>query len=102
MIDMYGMWKAEEDYSVYPENEWCDYDYVAAWIRSVGYEPKTSMENLTNIILVSYNNYMFYEDKMYYAIEDNREYPDNLMVFIPDIEAYVAESGGLSEFDYEC
>lgn len=102
MVDMYGKWTEEKDYSVYPKEKWCDMDYVAAWIRSVGYEPKTSMENLINMILAHYDNDEFYEDRMYYAVEDNREYPDNLMVFMPDIEAYVEDNGGLEEFDYEC
>lgn len=33
MIDTYGRWKEEPDYSTYPEKEWCDYDVMAAWIR---------------------------------------------------------------------
>lgn len=76
-------------------------DYIAAWIRSVGYEPETSMENLVNTILAYYDTDEFNEHRTYYAIEDYREYPDNLMVFIPDIEAYVNDNGGLKEFDYD-
>lgn len=99
MVGVYG-WKAEEDYSAYPENKWCDYDYVAAWIKSVGYEPKTSIENLVDMVLSYYDVDVFDINRNYYAIEDNRKYPDNLMVFIPDIEAYVKDNGGLKEFDY--
>lgn len=101
MVGAYG-WKAEEDYSVYQENKWCDYDYVAAWIKSVGYEPKTSMENLIEMVLSYYDIDEFHINRDYYAIEDNREYPNNLMIFIPDIEAYVRDNGGLEEFDYYC
>lgn len=101
MVGVYG-WKAEENYNVYPESKWCDYDYVAAWIKSVGYEPKTNIENLVKMILAHYDSDEFTENRTYYAIKDNREYPDNLMVFMPDIEAYVSDNGGLSEFDYEC
>lgn len=47
-----GEWTEEKDYSTYPKGKWCDYDYMAAWIREQKYEPKTSMENLiTNIFL---------------------------------------------------
>lgn len=101
MVDWYGKWKAEKDYSIIPENKWCDLDYVADFVIRKGYEPRTSMENLCYMILEHYDNDKFFEDRMYYAIEDNREYPDNLMVFIPDVEVYVDDNGGLSEFDYE-
>ena len=33
MIDTYGKWHEEKDYSTYPKGEWCDYDTMAAWIR---------------------------------------------------------------------
>ena len=101
MVGMYG-WTEEKDYSVYKEEEWCDMDYMAVWIRSTGYNPKTSMKHLIEMILSYYNTDEFHENKTYYAIKDNREYPDNLMVFIPDVEAYVNDNGGLCEFDFEC
>ena len=46
MVDTYGRWTEEKDYSTYPKEKWCDYDYMAAWIREEGYTPETSMENL--------------------------------------------------------
>ena len=50
MVDWFGRWTEEKDYSQYPKEKWCDYDYMAAWIRKQGYEPRTGMENLiTNI-----------------------------------------------------
>ncbi len=29
MVDTYGRWHEEEDYSTYPEGKWCDYDTMA-------------------------------------------------------------------------
>lgn len=101
MVDMYGRWTEEKDYSTYPDAKWCDYDYMANWIRSTGYEIKTTMVNLIDMIFDFYENEEF-ENGSYFVIKDTRPYPDNLMVFIPDIEAYVEASGGLSEFDYYC
>lgn len=102
MIDYCGRWKANEDYSSFPEKEWCDLDYVASWIKEKGYKPKTSIENLCHMIL---GHYDYDENKVeqgYYAIKDEREYPDCLMVYMPDVEVYVEENGGFAEFDYYC
>lgn len=49
MVNNLGQWTEEKDYSTYPKEKWCDYDYMAAWVRSEGYEPETSMENLISI-----------------------------------------------------
>ena len=58
MVDWFGQWTEEKDYSQYPKEKWCDYDYMAAWIREQGYEPRTEMENLiTNI-------FSFYESDL--------------------------------------
>jgi hypothetical protein len=101
MVDCYGKWTEEQDYSKYPEEKWCDYDYMAIWIRKQGYEPETSMENLISNIMLSHD----WDDNVvkfgYYALKDERKFPDNMMVYIPDIAEYVRDSGGLSEFDYE-
>jgi hypothetical protein len=35
MIDNYGHWTPEEDYSTYPREKWCDMDRVAAWIQQL-------------------------------------------------------------------
>lgn len=102
MVDWFGRWTEEEDYSVYPKEKWCDYDYMAVWIRSLKYEPKTTMENLIGMVLNYYYSELEYNGAEYYAIEDERRYPDTLMIFIPDVEAYVEDSGGLKEFDYWC
>lgn len=102
MVDEWiGKWKEEKDYSIYPKEKWCDMDYVAAWIREQKYKPKTSMENLILMILGYYEDDNDVEEKGYFAIKDKRKYPDNLMIFVPDVAEYVFASGGLSEFDYE-
>lgn len=59
------------------------------------------MEHLVNMILSSYSNDESYKKNYYYAIQDNRKYPHNLMIFVPDVAAYVYDNGGLEEFDYE-
>lgn len=55
MVDWFGRWTEEKDYSRYPKEKWCDYDYMAAWIRKQGYEPRTGMENLITNIFRSMN-----------------------------------------------
>lgn len=54
MVDTYGRWTEEKDYSTYPKEKLCDYDYMAIWIREQGYEPKTDMENLISNIFCFY------------------------------------------------
>ena len=101
MVDTYGRWTEEKDYSTYSKEKWCDYDYMAAWVRSKGYEPETSMENLITMIFGYYEDTDEVRERCYFGIQDTRKYPDNLMVNIPDVEEYVVASGGLSEFDFE-
>lgn len=50
MVNNLGQWTEEKDYNTYPKEKWCDYDYMAVWIRSKGYEPETSMENLISMM----------------------------------------------------
>lgn len=33
MVDDYGKWYMEKDYTIYPKEKWCDMDYVANWIN---------------------------------------------------------------------
>lgn len=54
MVDTYGRWTEEKDYSTYPKEKLCDYDYMAIWIREQGYKPKTDMENLISNIFCFY------------------------------------------------
>lgn len=77
-------WIEEKDYSTYPKEKWCDYDRMAVWIRSKGYEPKTSMENLIDIIFLYYEGELEETDEEF-SIEGCKEY---------------VEASGISEFDY--
>jgi hypothetical protein len=97
-----GKWIEQSDYNTYPQEKWCDYDYMAAWIRSQKYEPKTTMENLIDMILAYYEDDEKYRENGYgyYKIKDKRKYPDNLMINIEDVSCYVSDNGGLKEFDY--
>ena len=92
-----GVSTAEADYSNYPESRWCDMDYIANYIKQQGYVPKTSIENVSYKILAHYNSEDF--PNGYFEAEDNREYPDNLMINILDVAAYVEAYGGIKEFD---
>ena len=100
MVDMYGKWIEEKDYSTYPKEKWCDMDYVAVWIRSVGYKPKTSMEHLIDMIIWGYDSYLEDDNKKFYT--DITESENGNMISIKDISCFVEEQGGLEEFDYEC
>ena len=44
MVDTWGRWMEEKDYSTYPKEKWCDYDHMAVFIREQGYEEKTTQE----------------------------------------------------------
>lgn len=101
MVDYYGNWTAEENYKVYPKEKWCDCDYVAAWIKDLGYKSKTSIENLVEMILSHYLGYL--EDECVQFFIDNMKKSENdLMISIEDVQCFVEASGGLKEFDYEC
>lgn len=101
MVDFYGKWTAEENYKVYPKEKWCDCDYVAAWIKDLGYESKTSIENLVEMILSHYQGYLIDEDIDFF-IDTKKESENGLMISIEDVGCYVEASGGLKEFDYYC
>lgn len=93
MVDCYGRWFEEEDYTVYPKEKWCDYDYMAVWIREQRYKPKTTMENLITMIFAHYES----------ALEDEQYYNEGEYEFTLDgCKGYIETSGGLSEFDYYC
>lgn len=67
------------------------------WIRKQGYEPETSMENLiTNI-------FAFYESEIENHVSDYDTKNGNFNgSYTEAAQAFVRDSGGLSEFDYEC
>ena len=83
-----------------PEDKWCDYDYVAAWIDTVCYVPKTTTENLVKMIVAHYDSYLSDNNiKFYTDIEVSENEP---MISVEDVASFVVESGGLKEFDYWC
>ena len=85
MVDQFGRWHEEEDYSTYPKNKWCAYDYIAVWIRSQEYKPQTTMENIIDMIVLHYEGECEEQDKEF-SVEGCIEFVDS--------------SGGIREFDY--
>ena len=76
-----GVWYPEKNYSTYPKEKWCDCDRLCVAIRKDGYVPKTSMNNLVNMVFA-------------YYMEDFES--------VDDVVQEVYASGGWKEFDYEC
>lgn len=95
MVDTYGRWYEEPDYSTYPKEKWCDYDYMAVWIKECKYEPKTSMDNLITMI------FSCYEEEIGNHVSDYDTASGNFDgTYIEACKAYVVDSGGFKEFDY--
>lgn len=97
MVDYFGKWTEEKDYTNYPEEKMCDYDHMAIWIREKGYEPKTSMENLITMIFLRFDcpdNFGEYDEETGFG-GFGEEFT------IEGCKQYVEASGGLAEFDYE-
>ena len=97
MVDNFGRWMEEDDYTNYPEDKMCDYDHMAIWIREQGYNPKTSMEHLIDMIFLHFDVPERYG-------EHNPEtgcggYGEEFT--LEWCKAYVEDCGGLAEFDYE-
>ena len=44
MVDCYGRWTEEQDYSKYPEEKMCDYDYMAIYSSLTPVEMREYME----------------------------------------------------------
>lgn len=101
MVDQYGNWTEEKDYSTYPRRKWCDMDHMANWVREKGYVPKTSMERLCTNMYISYVDYTKDKNDRCYAFCDPRPFPENVMLFMPDFCAYINDTGGFHEYDYE-
>lgn len=89
MVDQYGRWTPEENYNNYPESKMCDCDRLAKRIMESGYEIKTTMQNLVEMIFAHFDN-PDVESEGY----DRQD--------INECFRYVEESGGWSEFDYYC
>ena len=97
MVDRYGRWTEEQDYSKYPKEKWCDYDYMAVWIRKQEYEPKIPIDDLIA------NIFTFYEEEIGYHVSDHDTENGNFDgTYTEAAQAFVEASGGLKEFDYEC
>ena len=95
MVDTYGRWTEEKDYSTYPKEELCDYDYMAIWIREQGYKPKTDMKNLIS------NIFCFYEIEIGDHVSEYDTENENFDgTYAEAAQAFVMASGGLVEFDY--
>lgn len=94
MVDTWGNWTEEKDYNTYPKEKWCDYDYMAAWIREQGYEPKTDMENLITMILLYYECEI--EDGESDYDTENGKFDGT---YIEAVQTYVQDNG-ISNFDF--
>lgn len=94
MVDTWGNWTEEKDYSTYPKEKWCDYDYMAAWIREQGYEPKTHIENLITMILLHYECEIEDGESSYNTEDGNFD-----GTYIEAVQTYVQDNG-ISNFDY--
>lgn len=96
MVDYYGRWTPEDNYSIYPQKEWCNYDYVADYIMKSNYVPRTSIKNLTEMLVAHFDG----------ETEDNEMFcprlNDDVIINIKMLNEFVEASGGLKEFDYEC
>lgn len=98
MVDTWGNWTEEKDYNVYPKEKWCDYDYMAVFIREQGYEPKTTMENLISMIFLHFDNpdnFGEYDEETGFG-----GYGEEFTIEM--CKEYVMASGGFYEFDYYC
>lgn len=95
MVDVYGRWTYEPDT---PEEKKCDCDRIADWVIEKGYEPKTNIENLVQMIIAHFDNPDHYGE--YDAETGCGGYGDEFT--IEECKRYVEESGGIKEFDYFC
>lgn len=93
MVDGYGNWTAEKDYTNYPAEKLCDCDRVAMMIMADGYVPKTSIENIAEFTLFEYE---------YYLLDEHREkYYSDTELDVEFFKNYIYDCGGWEEFDWE-
>lgn len=94
MVDYNGNWTYRKST---PPDRMCDMDRIALIVERNGYEPFTTMEEIVLNIANLYNGLLEDEDVECYAIpnEDDNFNED-------DIECFVFDNGGFSEFDYYC
>ena len=84
MVNNCGHWIYEPNT---PTEKKCDCDRLADWIIRTGYQVKTSIENLTEMIIS-------YAEDWYSSERENWEYN------LDDVIEYVENSGGIEEFDW--
>lgn len=80
MVDWYGRWIPEDDYTKYPAEKMCDCDRIAKRIMDDGYFPRTDIKNIVEMVLAYY------------------DYDDDFN--LDECFEYVEDSGGWKEFDY--
>ena len=97
MVDYFGQWTEEKDYTNYPEDKMCDFDHMAIWIREQGYNPKTSMEHLITMIFLHFDCHDNFGE--YDVNTGCGGYGEEFT--IEGCKEFVIDSGGLAEFDYE-
>lgn len=96
MVDYFGNWTYEKDT---PLEKRCDLDRIAQMIEGNGYKPKTTIENLTEMIALSYDGYLSDNDTDFYVLVDD---PDSLSINPDDVKCFVEANGGFDFFDYYC
>ena len=96
MIDYYGRWTAETDYTEFPEDKMCDCDRIARAAMEDGYKPETDYTNLTTMVLLYFDSPDNYGE--YDPDTGCGGYGDSFTV--EECLRYVEESGGWREFDY--
>ena len=95
MVNIYGQWVYVPNT---PENKKCDCDRIADWILEQGYTPKTTIENLVEMIIAYFDcsdNYGEYDSETGCG-----GYGEDFT--IESCKQYVEDSGGIQEFDYYC
>lgn len=92
MVDTYGRWTPETDYSTYPKEKWCDMDRAYQIVLESGYEVQADVDWVLEYAIGS-----FLEDEDF-----NPKYNDNRMINVEMLREYMEASGGLKEFDIEC
>lgn len=93
MVDYYGRWTAEDDYTNYPAEKMCDCDRLAKRLTEDGYNPYTSVTNVVNMVLL-YFDCCDIENEGYERYDENG-------LNIEECVRYVMETGGWHEFDWE-
>ncbi len=94
MVDTYGRWTYIPDT---PPEKKCDMDRLADAIYADGYEPQ-DLELLCCLVFNAYDEYLKeFEETSYTGMD----HPDPMQYTIPDVTAFVRDSGGWKEFDYD-